>query len=166
MPEEVVREAICQIAAGPDHLVLLGDQQGYTNQLVGGGTCSSNFFMRQVQFQVVSSDQNGAASVGDVVVREVFDSTTTNTCGNGQPIASGCASTDINGTFIDTISTGCGAAAGPANCGYDINWSWHWCGRVNLPIVKLATLNAQVRRDSVTLNGRAGAWPTGTAFRR
>ncbi|MCA1579695.1 MAG: hypothetical protein LC794_20310 [Acidobacteria bacterium] len=161
----ILAEAICDVLASPDHLVLLADVQGYTNQLPNGGTCPANYFIRQVQFRVVSQDSNGAAPVGDVVVRELFDSISTNTCGNGQPIPSGCDPTDGDGTFIDSITTGCGAVSGPANCGYDANWSWHWCGRINLPIVKLASLNAQVRRDSVTLNGRSQAWPVGTAFR-
>ncbi len=47
--------------------------------------------------------------------------------------------------------------------GYDINWGWYWCGNVNVGIVKLASLNAQVRRDSVTLNGLSTPeqWPPG-----
>ncbi len=165
-PIDVLAEAVCQIAAGPDHLVVVGDIQGYTTQLPEGGTCPGNYYIRQVRFQVVSSDQNGAAPVGDVIVRETFESVTNNTCGNGQPQASGCQSTINSGTFIDTITTACAGRNGPTNCGYDIDWSWHWCGTVNLPIVKLASLTAQVRRDSVSLNGRSGPWPEGTAFRR
>lgn len=161
----ILAEAICDVAASPDHLVLLADVQGFTNQLPNGGTFPAFYVIRQVQFQVVSQDSNGAAPVGDVVVRELFGSVSNNTCGNGQPTASGCESTTNSGTFIDSITTGCGAVNGPANCGYDINWSWHWCGRINLPIVKIASLNAQVRRESVTLNGRSQAWPVGTAFR-
>jgi len=136
-----------------------------TDQLPNGARCPNLFFLRQVQFQVVSQDSNGAAPVGNVVVRELFDSLSNNSCGNGLPMASGCAPTINNGTFLENISPGCGSATGPANCGYDINWSWHWCGSVNSPLVKLASLNAQVRRDGVTLNGRSGPWPPGTPFR-
>jgi hypothetical protein len=32
-------------------------------------------------------------------------------------------------------------------------------------VVKLATLNAEVRKNSVTINGRPTAWPNGSAFR-
>ena len=40
-----------------------------------------------------------------------------------------------------------------------------WCGTVNTGIVKLASLTAQVRRDSVTVSGRSSSWPAGTVFR-
>ena len=146
------------------------NHSSYSHRLVhrSADSLSPNlFFLRQVQFQVVSQDSNGAAPVGNVVVRELFDSLSNNSCGNGLPMASGYAPTINNGTFLflENISPGCGSATGPANCGYDINWSWHWCGSVNSPIVKLASLNAQVRRDGVTLNGRPGPWPPGTPFR-
>jgi hypothetical protein len=155
--------------ASPDHLVVVRDQSGYTNLLPDGSTCQyGNFFMRQVGFQVVSQDSNGAQPVGDVVVRETFDSVSDNTCGNDKPEPTGCLSTTNNGTFIDSITVFCKGSTGPANCGYDIKWGWYWCGNVNRPIVKLASLTAQVRRDSVTLNGLAtpGSWPAGTPFRR
>jgi len=140
--------------------VVLVDQQGYTTQ-TPTGTCATQYYIRQADFQVVSSDASGHLPVGNVVVEERFDSVTTNTCGNGQPQASSCAPTDNSATFIDSISPGCGSANGPANCGYDINWKWYWCGNGQT----LASLTAQVRRDSVTLNGRSTAWPAGTAFR-
>jgi hypothetical protein len=136
----------------PDHLVVLADQQGYTTQ-TPTGTCATQYYIRQVQFQVVSSDATGHLPVGNVVVEERFDSVTTNTCGSGQPQASSCAATINTGTFIDTISTGCGSANGPVNCGYDIAWKWYWCGNGTQGIQTLASLTAQVRRDSVTLTG-------------
>jgi hypothetical protein len=154
-----------QVAASPDHLVLLAEQQGYTRELSSGGTCASLYFIRQLVFRVVSQDSNGAGPVGNVRVEERFDSVTTNTCLNGQPQASACSLTINNGTFIESISTGCGSQNGPVGCGYDINWKWYWCGNGTQGIVTLASLNAQVRRDSVTLNGRSSEWPVGTAFR-
>ena len=157
--------ASVQVAASPDHLVVVEEQQGLTTQLPSGGTCPNPYFLRQVRFRVVSSDANGAFPVGNVVVEERFDSVTTNTCGNGQPQAASCAPTINNGTFIDNISTGCGSASGPANCGYDINWKWYWCGNGTTGIQTLASLTAQVRKGSVTLNGRSTAWPPGTPFR-
>jgi len=154
-----------QVAASPDHLVLLAEQQGYTRDLPDGGTCVGLYFIRQLVFQVVSQDSNGAGPVGNVRVEERFDSVTTNTCLNGQPQASACTLTINKGTFIESISTGCGSQNGPVGCGYDINWRWYWCGNGSQGIVTLASLNAQVRRDSVTLNGRSSEWPSGTAFR-
>lgn len=157
--------AAVQVAASPDHLVVVEEQQGSTTQLPTGGTCPNPYFLRQVRFRVVSSDANGALPVGNVVVEERFNSVTTNTCGNGQPQAAPCTTTINNGTFIDSISTGCGSAAGQANCGYDISWKWYWCGNGTQGIQILASLTAQVRKESVTLNGRSTEWPTGTAFR-
>jgi hypothetical protein len=149
----------------PDHLVVLTDQQGFTTDLGGGGTCPTSYYIRQVQFRVVSSDASGALPTGDVVVEERFGTVTTNTCGNGQPQAASCAPTVNNGTFIDSISTACGSASGPANCGYDIGWKWYWCGNGAQGIQILASLTAQVRKGSVVLNGRSANWPPGTAFR-
>jgi hypothetical protein len=157
--------ASVQVAASPDHLVVVEEQQGFTTQLPGGGTCPNPYFLRQVRFRFVSSDANGALPVGDVVVEERFDSVTTNTCGNGQPQAASCAPTVNNGTFLETISPGCGSASGPENSGYDINWKWCWCGNGTTGVQTLASLTAQVRKGSVTLNGRSTAWPAGTAFR-
>lgn len=153
-----------QVAASPDHLVVVEEQQGFTTQLPSGGTCPSPYFLRQVRFRVVSSDANGALPVGNVVVEERFTTVTTNTCGNGQPQAVSCATTN-NGTFLESISTGCGSASGQANCGYDISWKWYWCGNGTTGIQTLASLTAQVRKESVSLNGRSTAWPVGTAFR-
>lgn len=154
-----------QVAASPDHLVVVEEQQGFTTQLPSGGTCPSSYYLRQVRFRVVSNDANGALPVGNVIVEERFTTVTTNTCGNGQPQAASCATTINNGTFLDSISTGCGSASGPANCGYDINWKWYWCGNGTTGIQTLASLTAQVRKGSVTLNGRSTAWPPGTPFR-
>ena len=154
-----------QVAASPDHLIVLGDQQGYTTQLANGGQCATQYFIRQINFQVVSQDSNGALPVGNVPIEELYGSVSTNSCGNGQPLASGCAPTVLNGTFIESVTPGCGSGNGAANCGYDIDWGWYWCGSISRGIVKLASLNSQVRRDSVTINGRATAWPNGTAFR-
>jgi hypothetical protein len=158
-----------QVAASPDHLKVLGDQQGFTTQLANGGQCATQYWIRQINFQVVSQDSNGAAPVGNVPVAEQFASVTTNSCGNGQPQASGCAPTvasgTATGTFIESVSPGCGSANGSANCGYDINWGWYWCGSFSRGIVKLATLNGEVRQSSVTIKGRSTAWPNGTMFR-
>lgn len=156
------------VAASPDHLVVIDDRQGPTDVTNDqGGRCATLYFLRQVKLQVVSQDSNGAVPVGDVSVEEIFNSVTTNTCPNaGQPIASSCKSTVSGGTFIENVSPGCGSANGPANCGYDIEWKWYWCGNVNNGIVALTSFTAQVRRDSVTLNGRPTAWPAGTIFRR
>jgi hypothetical protein len=153
-------------AASPDHLVDLAEVMGPTNMLPDGTTCGGNYYLRQVRFQVVSNDSNGDKPVGHVFEMEQFDSVTTNTCGNGQPPPTDCTSSDSNGTFIDTITVNCLGRLGPPDCGYDITYGWYWCGSGSQGIVKLASLNAEVRRDSVKLNGLATAWPQGTAFRR
>lgn len=158
-----------QVAAAPDHLIVLDDHQGFTTQIPNGGQCTTQYFVRQIKFQVVSQDSNGALPVGNVPVEELFASVTTNTCGNGQPRASGCTLTltsdTATGTFVETVSPGCGSFNGPESCGYDINWGWYWCGSLSRGIVKLATLNAHVRKDSVTINGQLDEWPRNTAFR-
>ena len=149
--------ASVQVAATPHHLVVMVDQQGFTTL----GNCSGQYYLRQVQFRVVS--QSGQ-TVGDVSVEEIFDSVTNNTCGNGQPQASGCAPTSGGGTFIENVSPGCGSRNGPAGCGYDSVWKWYWCNNGAQGLVALASLNAQVRKESVSINGRASAWPAGSIF--
>jgi hypothetical protein len=79
-----------QVAASPDHLKVLGDQQGFTTQLANGGQCATQYWIRPVNLQVVSQDSNGAPPVGNVPVEEQFASVSNNTYGNGQPQASGC----------------------------------------------------------------------------
>lgn len=166
--EQTAPNSPVQVAGAPDHLMVLRDQQGLTDQLPNGGQCATLYFIRQIKFQVLS--QNSNAMVRNVPVEEQFFGVSTNTCGNGQPQASGCALTvtdgTVMGTFIDSVSTGCGSANGPANCGYDIDWNWYWCGSLSGVRVKLASLNAQVRKDSVTINGRSSQWLPGTEFRR
>ena len=167
--EQITQNAPVQVAASPDHLIVLQDLQGFTTQLPNGGQCAMQYFIRQINFQVVSHDSSGAAPVGNVPVEERFASVSNNTCGNGQPQASGCAPTvttgTTTGTFIETVSPGCGSGLGPPDCGYDINWGWYWCGSFSRGIVKLATLDSEVRQNSITINGRSSAWPNGTAFR-
>ena len=157
------------VAASPDHLKVLQDLQGFITALPNGGQCATQYWIRQINFQVVSQDSNGSGPVGNVPVEEQFATVSNNTCGNGQPQASGCAPTintgTATGTFIDSITTGCGSGNGPAGCGYDIDWGWYCCGSFSRGIVKLASLNGQVRNNSVTINGRSTAWPNGTMFR-
>jgi hypothetical protein len=50
-----------------------------------------------------------------------------NTCGTGNHRLQDAPTITIGtatGTFIDSVSTGCGSANGPAGCGYDIDWGW------------------------------------------
>jgi hypothetical protein len=166
--EQTAPNSPVQVAASPDHLMVLLDQQGFTTQLANGGQCATQYFIRQIEFQVLS--QNSNAMVRNVPVEEQFFGVSSNTCGNGQPQASGCALTVTDGTatatFIDSVSPGCGSANGPADCGYDIDWNWYWCGSISGVRVKLASLNAQVRKGSVTINGRSSQWLPGTEFRR
>ena len=156
--------------APPDHLVSQTDVWGPTTQTLTG-TCATAYFMRQVLFQIVTSDQTGDLFCGYVNIKENYNSVTTNTCPTGQPQAdSTCAQTNHGpGQFIETMTPGCGSANGPANCGYDINWTWYWCGDNTHSQTALATLTATVHRDDITFCGRSSlsdpAWPNGTAFR-
>jgi hypothetical protein len=154
----------------PDHLVSLADVSGYTTQ-TPTGTCATQYYLRQVVFQLVSSDATGAVPVGYVNTKENYDSVTTNSCPTGQPQPDNtCAPTNYGpGQFIETMSTSCGSASGPANCGYDIQWTWFWCGNNTHSQAPLAALNATVHRDEVVFCGRSSLsdppWPNGSAFR-
>jgi hypothetical protein len=149
----------------PDHLVLFNDQPGYTNQTLTG-TCTTQYFLRQAGFQIVSSDSTGAMNIGSVNIKENYENITTNTCGTGQPQPdSTCAPTGAGaGRFIESMSAGCGSANGPEECGYGLDWTWYWCGDSNHTQAALAALNDRVSRDSVTFCHRVDAWPAGTPF--
>jgi hypothetical protein len=72
--EQITQNTPVQVAASPDHLVVLQDLQGFTTQLPNGNQCATQYFIRQINFQVVSHDSNGAAPVGNVPVEERFAS--------------------------------------------------------------------------------------------
>ncbi len=126
----------------PDHMVVVSD--------TGGNVASCTTTVgRQMRFRVVDSD---GVAVGLIPVREVFNSITMNTCGNGQPAASGCANTDnAQSEFTDSITVNCNSVGG--SCGYDINWTWQWCGPSN-SFTSVGTLNGTVHNDAVTVNGK------------
>jgi hypothetical protein len=131
------------------------------------GTCATQYFMRQVGFQIVSSDSTGATAIGTVNIKENYDAVTTNTCGNGnQPQPDNtCAPTAAGpGRFIESMSTSCGSHNGPTDCGYGIDWRWYWCGDSRHSQTELAALDARVTRDAVVFCHRLISWPNGTPF--
>jgi len=135
--------AFCQVNPAPHHLVVVSD--GWS----GIDNCPQTI-IRSLQLKVV--DVNGN-NVGRVPVREVFLNISQNSCGNGQPQASGCADTDTNdGQFTDFVSVNCNNVGG--NCGYTVTWQWQWCppGRSAVP---LGTLGGVVHSDQITINGYA-----------
>jgi hypothetical protein len=68
--EQTAPNTPVRVAASPDHLIVLGDQQGFTTQLANGGQCATQYYIRQIKFQVVSQDENGAGPVGNVPIEE------------------------------------------------------------------------------------------------
>jgi hypothetical protein len=94
-----------QVAASPDDLKVLGDQQGFTTQLANGGQCATQYWIRQVNLQVVSQDSNGAPPVGNVPVEEQFASVSNNTYGTGNHRLQDAPTITIGtatGTFISS----------------------------------------------------------------
>lgn len=146
----------------PDHLVSFFDQAGYTNQTLTG-TCATQYFIRQVAFQIVSSD---GSAIGTVNIKENYDVVTGNTCGNGQPQPDNTCSPTATGPgrFIESMSVDCGSQNGPPDCGYSIDWRWYWCGDSHHSTTELTALNARVTRDVVIFCHRLSSWPNGTPF--
>ena len=137
----------------PDHLQVVNDNSGLI--------CNGSIVVRQITLAVV--DQNGGV-VGTTPVSESFRSLTQNTCGNGSPQPSTCATTNNSlSQFNDTITiSSCNTPGG--SCGYNITDDWQWCAGL---LQTMGTLTDIVHANQVTVDGVASPnqIPAGTAIR-
>jgi hypothetical protein len=141
---------------GPDHLSVVVDQQGYP------AACpTTGVYLRQMEMQVVSADNQPI--VVPTSVAEVYSGLTTNTCGNGQPIASACEAAN-SGQFIDSMAVSGNLCSSGINqssrCGFSLTSTWSACGtsgNKTLWVSDRVTLSNEIEVDYSLL-----PWPSGT----
>jgi hypothetical protein len=138
--DNLLTEALQALVRIPHHLKVVNDSFS---------TICGDIVTRAITFQVV--DRNGNSVRGVVPIKEKFVSITTNTCGNGNPVASGCSSTNATaGEFTDHITVACNSTGG--SCGYDITKQYLWCPlrRAALPI---GTYSGYTHSNAISVAG-------------
>jgi hypothetical protein len=141
---------------GPDHLSVAVDNEGFP------ATCpTTGVYLRQMEMQVVDA-QKGAVT-NNPAVAESYSNVTTNTCGNGQPVASSCAEAD-SGQFIDSMTVSqnlCNSGIKQSSgCGYSLTSTWSACGTSG---TKTLWVSPRVTlSNSVKVDGSLAQWPKGT----
>jgi hypothetical protein len=152
--DNLLTEALQALVRIPHHLKVVNDSFS---------TICGDIVTRAITFQVV--DRNGNNVRGVVPIKEKFVSITTNTCGNGNPVASGCSSTNATaGEFTDHITVACNSTGG--SCGYDITKQYLWCPlrRAALPI---GTYSGYTHSNAISVAGVVSppdSMPAGTTI--
>jgi hypothetical protein len=146
----------------PDHVSVLGDQAGYPQACPTTGV-----WVRQMQMQIVTA--NGTAYTSNLSISEAYSNLTTNTCGNGQPVASSRATTVNGGEFLETMAVAgssgnfCGpyspAITQSSGCGFSLTSTWSACslGYSN----SLWTSTRGTYSNSVAVNGTTTLYTVG-----
>jgi hypothetical protein len=131
---------------GPDHVMVISD----TNSV---SSCSPNCYgsvTRLISFQVVFADNNSDKNT--VPVQETLANVSTNTCGTGQPVASGCGNAS-SGQFADYYATNYSSTTTPIpHCGYTENQTYQWCPASG-PVTIAHLSNDAIYSDYITING-------------
>jgi len=138
--DNLLTEFLQALVRIPHHLKVVSDTHS---------TICGDIVTRALTLQVV--DRNGNNVRGIVPIKEKFVDITTNTCGNGNPTASGCSSTNAtNGEFTDHIGVGCNSVGG--SCGYSITKQYLWCPlrRAALPI---GTYSGYTHSNAISVAG-------------
>jgi len=144
---------------GPDHVKLLVDNLGFPSACP-----STGIYVRQMQMQVV--DVNGTAVTNIYSIAESYQSLTTNTCGNGQPVATSCRVEDSGGKFLDTMSVSdnlCNSGISQSSgCGYSLTSIWAVCSNGLTNTLWNSPRVTHSNSDSV--NGSTSQYSVGTQF--
>ena len=146
------------VVGPPDHLVVVTDQQG------ASASCpSTGIQLRQMKMRVV--DTNGTTVPNSPSVAEAQNpSQPANSCGNGSPVASGCAATASDGTFIDNMAVSsnlCNSGISRSSgCGFTVTSTWSACatsGSNSLWVSPRTTTS-----NLVTVDGNSTSFSAGT----
>lgn len=128
-----------------------------------------NVVFRLITYQVSDSSAAHSAIAQAIWVEESFLNQTTNTCGNGQPLASSCELTSSGGQFTDGIAVtqNCGTVAlancnSNASCGYQHTQIWATCsqdGSIELTSIAGITHCNEIRVNNSTGFGQGTLLP-------
>lgn len=141
----------------PDHLIITHD--GVSNI----SACPTTK-VRTVLYQIV--DANNNFLVAPFQVKEQFDSTGSNSCGNGDlHLTTNCTGLSLSaiGAIADTLTVACNSSSDPA-CGFTLtNQRWLWCPASGGPSVVLGKIgDLIVHNNSISVGGNLIGRPTGT----
>lgn len=155
--EQALVDALCDVLNAPDHVKVILDQAGYPQACP-----STGIYVRQIQVQVVDSNNNNVTS--GFSVKESYSNLSTNTCGNGNSVPSSCAPADSGGKFLDTMAVSgnlCNSGISQSSgCGFTQTSTWSVCsGTVQNNIW---TLTRETRSNTVKVNGQSSVYPAGT----
>ena len=144
-PLEVLREALCEVLNGPDHVRVIGDQQGYPQ------ICPNGLQLRQIKVQVV--DVNNFDVTHFLIVGESFQNQSANSCGTGNAVPTPCLPAQPGGQFIDSMTVSENLCNSPINrnsgCGYTLTSTWSSC-LLGKPIWQY---DGETRSNIVSVNG-------------
>ena len=113
------------VSSAPDHVSVIVDQEGFP------AACpTTGVYVRQMEMQVVDTKANAVTS--NPFVQEVFQSLSSNSCGNGNAIPAACAVTNKGvGGFLDTQAVSgnlCGSGIKQSSgCGFTLTSVWSVC---------------------------------------
>jgi hypothetical protein len=145
---------------GPDHVKVISDQGGFPADCPDTGV-----YVREMTMQLV--DNSGAAIINNnptYSVQEAYQNSTPNTCGNGNGTPTSCTSIGYGqwNDFIAISGTYCGSGIPQSSgCGNSYTAVWSMCGYPNLTNT-VWTSPRTVLSNSITVNGQAGSFATGT----
>jgi len=158
-PQNVLREALCEVLQGPHHVRVVQDIQGPP------ASCpSTGVYVRLMTVQAVNIND---ADVTDFFsVSESLSGISNNSCGTGQPQGSICAPADSGGQFTDIMAvTGnfCGSGINRnSGCGYTLTSNWSWCGLLGpVDLRSIWSYAGETRSNVIRVNGQT-QYPSGT----
>ncbi len=147
-----------KVAGPPDHLVVVVDQQG------ASASCPSpGIQLRQMKMRVV--DVNGTTVPNSPSVAEAQNpSQPANSCGNGSPLASGCAPTASDSTFIDNMAVSgdhCNSGISRSSgCGFTVTSTWSACATSGSNTLWVSPRTT--KSNLVTVDGNSTSFSAGT----
>lgn len=148
--------ATVQVVATPHHVRVLVDQVGFPVACPDTG-----IRVRQIKVQVVDINNNNITSGS---VKESYSNLSTNTCNNGAPNPSSCASLDTGGQFLDSMAVSGNLCNSGINrnsgCGFTVTSTWSICSGTAQPNIWRST--RETRSNTVKVNGQEAVFPAGT----
>lgn len=151
-PQNVLRDALCEVLEGPHHVRVVTDIQGPP------ASCpTTGVYVRQLTVQVVNIYDGNVADFFSV--SESLSSISNNSCGTGQPQGSICAPADTGGQFTDVMTVTQNVCNPPFNrndgCGYTLTSDWSWCNLLGPTTIRsIWTYNGETRSNVIRVNGQ------------
>lgn len=143
--------------AEPHHVKVVVDQSGYP-----ASCATTGVYLRQIQVQVVNKNNKDVKTAFSV--KETYANLSTNTCGNGNPVASGCAAADTGGRFLDSLAVSgnlCGSGISQSSgCGFTLTSTWSICA--GFTARNIWTSTRETRSNDVKVNGQSSNYAPGT----